>query len=207
MWSAEANPWTRVILKCGGEHSIGGVVSGLSTGEHLLLVNHGQDYLTVSTNGKYRFDAEVRPGDEHAVGVAKSPPAKQCTISGKYRRHRRHCRHHRPCITWMALPPPNGIVIGVEDVDLASVPKAVADAAGGQTDECTVAGKYLRTQLGEKLCFVANSCGNKGLRRTRPTIDNVSVLSRTGPTDPNLRLRMKRLRPPPIRCADDGLDG
>lgn len=41
---AKANRWTRVILKCSGEHSIGGVVSGLLPAEHLLLANHGQDY-------------------------------------------------------------------------------------------------------------------------------------------------------------------
>lgn len=160
--TAAGNPWTRVILKCGGEHSIGGVVSGLSLGEHLLLVNHGQDYLTVSNNGKYQFDAQMKPGDEYAVGIAKSPPAKQCTISGKVEGIVGIVDITDLVITCVALPPPNGLVIGVEDADLAGVPKAVADAVGGQTDECTVAGKYMRTQLGATLWFVANSCGGSG---------------------------------------------
>jgi hypothetical protein len=74
----------KVMVKCSGQRSIGGLVSGLSDGEHVQLYNLvSQEVLTVDENGRYRFDAEKKVGEEYAVVVNQSPPGKKCTLAGE----------------------------------------------------------------------------------------------------------------------------
>jgi len=79
----ESDARPQVTLKCSGQRSIGGIVSGLSAGEHVQLVNESQESLTVSANGRYQFDAEKKSGQEYSVVVNQSPPGKKCTIAGE----------------------------------------------------------------------------------------------------------------------------
>jgi hypothetical protein len=79
----ESDTRPQVTLKCSGQRSIGGIVSGLSAGEHVQLVNGSQESLTVSANGRYQFDAEKKSGEEYSVVVNQSPPGKKCTIAGE----------------------------------------------------------------------------------------------------------------------------
>lgn len=155
-------PWTRVVVKCTGGISVEGVVSGLTQGEHLRLVNE-RDALTITENGRFIFDAQLLPGEPYSISIGTPPPANDdCVLSGNTSGTANNADITDLQVKCVPSPPAEGVVMGVEDPDLFAVPKAVADAAGGQTDQCTVTGKYLVTRAGDKLWFVANSCGGSG---------------------------------------------
>jgi hypothetical protein len=61
--------------------SVGGSVSGLGSGQSVVLQNNGGDSLTVSANGSITFTTQVASGFTYAVTVLTNPPGKTCTVS------------------------------------------------------------------------------------------------------------------------------
>ena len=64
-----------------GNHSIGGTVSGLATGQSVVLQNNGGSNLTVSTNGAFTFTAPVAAGAAYSVTVLTQPTGQNCGIT------------------------------------------------------------------------------------------------------------------------------
>src|SRR5580693_1637168 len=57
----------------GGPFTIGGSVSGLATGESVVLEDNGADKLTVNTNGAFTFATSIASGGTYAVTVLTQP--------------------------------------------------------------------------------------------------------------------------------------
>jgi 6-phosphogluconolactonase (cycloisomerase 2 family) len=62
-------------------YTIGGVVSGLATGESLTLLNNGADSVSVNGNTTFVFPTKVDQNGNYAVTVQTQPDAQKCTIS------------------------------------------------------------------------------------------------------------------------------
>ncbi|WP_462322968.1 Ig-like domain-containing protein, partial [Halochromatium sp.] len=62
-------------------YSIGGNVSGLASGQSVVLQNDGGDDKTVTDNGAFTFDTEVAYGGSYAVTVKTQPTGQTCTVS------------------------------------------------------------------------------------------------------------------------------
>lgn len=70
---------------CGGgtptpTFSVGGTISGLSSGE-VVLQNNGENSLTVSTNGRFTFTTRLQAGSTYQVTVSSAPAGYTCTVS------------------------------------------------------------------------------------------------------------------------------
>ena len=71
---------------CGGgsnsnvTYSIGGTVSGLSTGMSLILQNNGGDDLTVTANGGFTFPTTLGGGNTYDITVFTQPSDQTCTV-------------------------------------------------------------------------------------------------------------------------------
>ena len=61
--------------------SIGGSVSGLDSGNSVVLQNNGGDDLTVTTNGDFSFAASLLSGSTYNVTVLTPPSKQSCTVS------------------------------------------------------------------------------------------------------------------------------
>jgi 6-phosphogluconolactonase (cycloisomerase 2 family) len=61
-------------------YTIGGAVSGLATGESVILANNGTDTLTVSGNNPFTFAAKVDQNGGYAVTVVTQPNGQSCTV-------------------------------------------------------------------------------------------------------------------------------
>ena len=61
-------------------YTIGGAVSGLATGESVILANNGTDSLTVSGNTTFTFAAQVDQNGSYAVAVTTQPNGQSCTV-------------------------------------------------------------------------------------------------------------------------------
>lgn len=70
---------------CGGggtkSFSIGGTVSGLATGQQVILGN-GADSVTVVANGSFSFPLAVTVGSGYNVAVRTQPTGQTCAVSG-----------------------------------------------------------------------------------------------------------------------------
>src|SRR5271169_127821 len=68
----------------GGPFTISGTVSGLASGEAVVLQNNGKDNLTVSASGPFTFATTIASGGTYAVTVFTQPtnPAQTCSLSG-----------------------------------------------------------------------------------------------------------------------------
>ena len=62
-------------------YSIGGTVSGLSTGGSVVLKDNGSDATTVSANGNFIFSAQLPAGSPYFVTVGTQPVAQSCTVT------------------------------------------------------------------------------------------------------------------------------
>jgi uncharacterized repeat protein (TIGR03803 family) len=76
------------LVACGGGGSgprpsdtIGGVLSGLATGQQVTLLNNGVDSLTVTANGPFTFAAPVTNGGSYSVTVSSQPTGQSCLVS------------------------------------------------------------------------------------------------------------------------------
>jgi len=57
------------------------MVSGLDSGESVIVQNNGSDDLTVTTDGSFTFSAPVLNGNSYNVTVLTSPVDKDCSVT------------------------------------------------------------------------------------------------------------------------------
>jgi 6-phosphogluconolactonase (cycloisomerase 2 family) len=78
------------LIACGdgsGSHltppsyTVGGTVSGLATGQQVVLTNNSSDSLTVTANGAFTFSTPVAPSTGYSVVVGTQPKGQICTVS------------------------------------------------------------------------------------------------------------------------------
>jgi hypothetical protein len=62
-------------------YTIGGTVSGLTTGNSVTLLNNGGDSLKVSANGKFTFTTTFASGAAYDVTVSTQPTGETCTVT------------------------------------------------------------------------------------------------------------------------------
>ncbi|MEE4173677.1 MAG: choice-of-anchor D domain-containing protein [Xanthomonadales bacterium] len=75
---------TGVQIDCvDNQYAVGGVLSGLVPGDALVLENNGQDDLTLTADGVFRFAQGVPYQDAYAVTVKSQPssPSESCTVT------------------------------------------------------------------------------------------------------------------------------
>lgn len=75
---------TNVAVTCTSGFTVGGTVSGLLSGETLVLQDNGGDNNTITANGTFTFATGVMTGQNYAVTVLTQPgtPAELCRITG-----------------------------------------------------------------------------------------------------------------------------
>ena len=61
--------------------TIGGTVSGLTTGKSVTLLDNGTDSLTVTANGKFTFKTALATGATYNVTVGTQPTGETCTVT------------------------------------------------------------------------------------------------------------------------------
>lgn len=74
----ELNPDDPVFA---GTYSVGGTVSGLASGQSVVLQNNGSDDLTVGANGGFNFATEVDADTNYVVTVITQPASQSCAVS------------------------------------------------------------------------------------------------------------------------------
>jgi uncharacterized repeat protein (TIGR03803 family) len=62
-------------------YSIGGTISGLTTGSVAVLSNNGGDDITLSANGSFKFSTSIATGSTYQVAVATQPASQQCIVT------------------------------------------------------------------------------------------------------------------------------
>jgi uncharacterized repeat protein (TIGR01451 family) len=75
---------TSVLVDCvTNQYTVGGTISGLAAGSHLVLRNNGGDDLTVSSVGAFVFPTVLDDGSGYAVTVFAQPtdPSQFCTVA------------------------------------------------------------------------------------------------------------------------------
>ncbi len=75
---------TNVNVSCTTDtYTVGGTVSGLASGNSVVLRNNGGDDETVSANGSYTFDTALADGSSYSVTVYQQPtsPEQSCAVS------------------------------------------------------------------------------------------------------------------------------
>ncbi len=63
-------------------YTIGGTVSGLSSGVSLTLLDNGADSLTITANGAFTFATALATGAAYDVTIGAQPSGETCTVSG-----------------------------------------------------------------------------------------------------------------------------
>jgi hypothetical protein len=69
---------------CGGGAvyaTIGGTVTGLTTGSKLILLDNGTDSLTVANNGEFTFAGQIEAGSSYSVTISSQPSGETCVVS------------------------------------------------------------------------------------------------------------------------------
>jgi len=79
---AAANVTTVVVSCKANNYTIGGTVSGLSTGASVTLLDNATDSLKVTANGKFTFAKSVASGSPYKVTVSVQPTGETCTVTG-----------------------------------------------------------------------------------------------------------------------------
>lgn len=74
------DPVTTVAVVCENDGTVGGTVSGLSSGNTLML-SDGVSTLSVSTNGNLAFSDVFAAGAPYAVSVTSQPTGQTCSIA------------------------------------------------------------------------------------------------------------------------------
>jgi hypothetical protein len=73
---------TTVVVACKSvTHTIGGTLSGLTTGSSVTLLDNGADSLVVSANGKFTFKTALASGAAYSVTVSVQPTGETCTVT------------------------------------------------------------------------------------------------------------------------------
>jgi len=79
----KAAPVTSIAVACIAKttYSIGGAVSGLTSGQSVTLLDNGGDSKTVSANGGFTFATKLSTGAGYDVTVHTQPTGETCTIN------------------------------------------------------------------------------------------------------------------------------
>ncbi len=72
---------TNANVNCVNTYSVGGTLSGLTTGSLVLQDNHGSN-LTLTVNGSFSFTTPVADGSTYDVTVLTQPAGQDCTVTG-----------------------------------------------------------------------------------------------------------------------------
>jgi hypothetical protein len=73
---------TGVSITCSTDtYSVGGTLTGLASGAHVVLADNGQDPVTLTGDGKFTFAMPVAYNGSYAVTVATQPTNATCTVS------------------------------------------------------------------------------------------------------------------------------
>src|SRR5208283_2121733 len=73
---------TNVVVTCMPiPYTIGGTVSGLSSGASVVLLDNGTDALTVSANGSFTFATPLTSGASYTVTVGTQPSGQSCQVA------------------------------------------------------------------------------------------------------------------------------
>jgi hypothetical protein len=160
-------PLKPINVKCSGGYSVGGTVSGLSPGERISVINNSADFLSLASNGQFRFTKLLMPGQEYGVGIDLQPERKKCLID-----HAEGTLRTADVtdIKIVCAPDPlrDGLFVGVEDSDLVNVPSSIADSKDAkahkdeQGDQCPVQGKRVPLRPGVEIWFLTETCGGSG---------------------------------------------
>ena len=62
-------------------YTVGGMVSGLASGQQLTLLDNGSDPLVVKANGPFQFPGPIAAGGAYAVSVGAQPSTQLCAVS------------------------------------------------------------------------------------------------------------------------------
>ncbi|HEX6705303.1 MAG TPA: hypothetical protein VF169_11135 [Albitalea sp.] len=65
----------------GGLTTVGGTVSGLTSGTAVTLQNNGSDTLVVASNGPFTFSQELSDGDAYSVAIIVQPAGATCLLA------------------------------------------------------------------------------------------------------------------------------
>ena len=79
--TANANVTTVSVSCVTNTYTIGGSVSGLASGQSVVLQNNGGDDNTVNANGAFTFATSINSGSAYAVTVLTQPTGQTCTVS------------------------------------------------------------------------------------------------------------------------------
>jgi hypothetical protein len=72
---------TSVAVTCAAQtFAVGGTLTGLAAGAQVVLVNHGTDALTLTTDGSFSFSTKVAFDGTYAVTVAAEPSGATCSV-------------------------------------------------------------------------------------------------------------------------------
>lgn len=65
----------------GSDAPVGGTLSGLPSGQQIVLQNNANDDLTLKQDGDFRFDTRLKAGDRYNVSVLTQPAGMTCAVS------------------------------------------------------------------------------------------------------------------------------
>jgi hypothetical protein len=73
---------TGVSVTCSTDtYTVGGTLSGLASGAHVVLADNGQDPVTLTADGAFAFSAPVAYNGSYAVTVTTQPSGATCTVT------------------------------------------------------------------------------------------------------------------------------
>ncbi len=72
---------TNITVSCNARYAVGGVVSGLTAGKSVTLLDNNSDTLTVSTNGFFTFPTQLASGATYAVTAGTQPAQQTCDVT------------------------------------------------------------------------------------------------------------------------------
>ncbi len=73
---------TNVMVTCTtNTYTLGGTVSGLGSGNHMVLQNNNGENLAISANGSFTFATAIADGTNYAVTVLPQPTGQTCTVT------------------------------------------------------------------------------------------------------------------------------
>ena len=160
-------PLKPINVKCSGGHSLGGTISGLSPGERIELTNNAADFLSLDSNGQFKFAKLLTPGQQYGVGIDLEPARKKCLI--EHPEGTLGTEDVTDIKIVCALDPSlDGLSVGVEDPDLVDVPSSTADSKKAKDDkdepddQCAVRGKQVPLRPGVETWFLTEECGGSG---------------------------------------------
>jgi len=74
---------TNISVSCvtAPTHTVGGIISGLKTGDQITLLDNGADALTLTASGPFTFKTPLDSGTVYRVIIGTQPPGEDCTVT------------------------------------------------------------------------------------------------------------------------------